>query len=459
LISTFSSLEIGRTALFVNRQAMDVVGHNIANIETPGYSRQRLTPEAWAPYGVTKIANSLSQRGMGVTAGQVERLRTAFLDDQYQKEVANLAEWETRRNTLEQLEVIINEPSEAGLRSVLDQFWSAWHELANNPESLAVRTLVRERGQIVADTFQHLDRQLRDLAQDLDSNIRSQASEINSQITAVAALNRQIANIESLGNKANDLRDQRQILLEKLARLAGIKAREMPGGMVRLTLGGKTILDGEAAMPIKVENDPANGNQARLLWGDTGIPLEVTTGSLGAYLSLRDQLVPDYQRQLNQVASTLRDSVNAAHRAGYGLDGSTGLDFFRGTAGASDLGLAPEVAADPKKIAASASGGVGDGTNALAIAQVKVSRVDDAWRSVIGTLGVQSGEAARLAENQDLLVHQIDRQRQSVAGVSLDEEMTSLIRFQQAYAAAARYVSAADEMLDIVINRLGVVGR
>ncbi|MCL4423934.1 MAG: flagellar hook-associated protein FlgK [Firmicutes bacterium] len=459
MISTFSSLEIGRTALFVTRQALDVAGHNIANVETPGYSRQRLTPEAWAPYGVTKMADPVSQRGMGVTAGQVQRLRTAFLDDQYQKEASSLSNWETRRDTLEQLEVIINEPSESGLRSVLDQFWNSLQELANNPESLAVRSLVRERGLVVADTFRHLDRQLKDLTQDLDTNIRSQVRELNAQVEAVAGLDRQIANIEALGNKANDLRDQRQILLEKLSRLAGVRVKEMPGGMVRITLGGKTLLDGETVIPIKVEDDPTNANQARLLWGETGVPVEISGGSLGSYFELRDKVVPGYLANVNQLASTLRDSLNAVHRGGYGLDGSTGLDFFSGTAGASDLALAPEVAADPNKMAASSSGLAGDGSNALALAQVKVTQVDDAWRSVIGILGVQSGEATRMAENQALLVNQIDRQRQSVSGVSLDEEMTSLIRYQQAYAAAARFITVADEMVDTIINRLGLAGR
>jgi len=465
LRSIFFGLEIARRALDAYRQALEVTGHNIANAGRKEYSRQEVRLQATPPVEIlSPLGNGETQfMGTGVAVASVERLRSAFIDAQMRHESSRLAAWEAAGDVLAQVEVIINEPSEAGLRSVLDGFWSAWQDLANNPESIAVREALRQQADTLCTAFAHYHQQLWALRRDVDANLRALVSEINLHAQQIAALNARITSGEAAGGTANDLRDERDFLLDRLARLVDVQVREGEDGAVRVYVGGVSLVDGEEWSTLEVahsEDDP----QVQLRWVDIGQPVMLPEGQIRALVEMRDEFLPEMLSDLDQLASALCNRVNELHREGYGADGLSGRDFFVPGGTAANLQLSGEVRADPMHIAASLTGEIGDGANALRIAGVRMEdlvggTVDDFFRSLVARTGIRAQEARRMQDNQKLLVRQLESRRQSISGVSLDEEVANLIRYEHSYAAAARLMTVLDEMLDILINRLGMTGR
>lgn len=472
--STFDGIHIALSALRAQQRALEVAAHNVANANTPGFSRQRpllepvrpaLAPVPGASWGV--------YLGRGVQLAEVRRVRDLFLDAQVRADLQLLGRWEVRRDALAKVEAIFNEPSDAGLRTVLDEFWASWQELANNPESLAARALVRQKGQALADVFRHLYRQLWDLQADLDRSIAIKVDELNNLARQVASLNEQIALAAANRQVPNDLLDRRDLLVEQMARLAEVQVQLDHQGVATVAVAGMVLVDRFRVARMEVRPNPSSPNQSRVVWADTGLDVDPGGGELQGYLEARDQIVPGLMADLDRLAVALRDEVNRIHREGYGLllpgepvpPEPPQYNFFDPSATAANMGLAYEVVQDVRKIAASKSGAPGDGENALRIAAlqrekvVEQGTVDDFFRSVVGAVGVMAREAVRLSENQSTLLQQIEHQRQSVMGVSLDEEVTNLIRYQHAYAAAARVITTLDEMLRSLIQDTGLVGR
>ena len=462
--STFFGLETGRRALDAHRRALEVTAHNIANATTEGYSRQQVKFAPTSPYtlpGVNQASGAL-QLGTGVKIEEIRRMRDHFLDGQVRQESTSLGLWEKTRDLLGQVEVIFNEPSESGLRSVLERFWSSWQDLGNSPESSAVRATVVERGQAVADTFRHLWSQLSDLQASLDREIIAHASVINSLGSEIASLNLQIAGVSGSGQQANDLMDRRDRLLDELSRLTEINVIQGPSDTISVFIAGGNLVSGNVSNSLETRLEP---DGLAIYWKDTGVRFSPRKGEVSAVLKVRDTTIPGFKDYLDQMATALRDRVNELHREGFGLDGSTGLDFFEPTASAYSMALSSDIRGDYNKLAASLSGGVGDGSNALRVAQISQEALldgttpGDFYRSLVAELGVKSQEANRMSKNLRVLVDHLNDGRDSIQGVSLDEEMTDLLRYQHAYSAAARLITVVDEMIATIVNRLGLVGR
>ncbi len=467
--STFFGLDIGRKALQAQQKALDVTGHNIANANTEGYTRQRAVMETTTPFAYPSF-NRLygsGQLGTGVTVQEVKRVRDDFIDSQVRQEINRAGEWEAKQNSLQKLEVIFNEPSESGLQSVLNQFWESWQELSKNPELEAVRATVRQRGIAVAETFNHLDRQLTDLANDLNTAVKIKVDEINNIASQIAALNEQIVRIEVQGDHANDLRDKRDLLIDQLSEIIQVTVQENQYGAVAVTIGGRSLVAESQTFALFSDPNPLNNGYVDLKWVADSSPVIVQSGVIKGMLDIRDTMVPDYRTQLNTLANTLVTNTNLEHFGGFGLDNNTGRNFFdpAGTT-AQAIAVDANILGDLGHIAAaSVVNAPGDGSNALDLAELKHQNligtvtIDDYYRGLISQLGVQSQESTRMTDNQNLLLAQLENRRQEVSGVSLDEEMTNMIKFQQAYNASARVVTAMDEMLDVIVNRLGLVGR
>lgn len=463
--SAFFGLEMGRRALFTQQRALDVTGHNIANANTEGYTRQIADMSASLPYTVPAFNSPVTplQVGTGVEITQIKRIREGFLDYQIRNENNTLGYWESRRDALKKIEVILREPSDNGLRMVMDKFWGSLQELSKNPESEGVRALVRETGVTLSNTFNQLSRQLTDLQNDSDTSIGIKVSEANTYASQINALNQQISVLQAAGQNPNDLRDKRDLLIEKLSRLMDIQYSEDAAGIVTVTVGGVNYVDNTFVVNNIVKAGPA------LNW-TLGGPVTVTKGELYALDEIRDVVTVNYLADLDNLASTFITEINTLHSAGFGLGAvpPTGNNFFAGAAAAT-IQVDAAILADLKNIAAAttAAGSPGDGSNALAMAQLKQALTmnantvtfDDFYRSLTSRLGVQSQEAIRMSDNQDFLLAQLKNNRTEVSGVSLDEEMTNMVRFQQSYNAAARLVTAMDEMIDVVVNRMGLVGR
>ncbi|MDD4665979.1 MAG: flagellar hook-associated protein FlgK [Clostridia bacterium] len=480
--STFTGLNIGYSGLAAQQRALDITGHNVANANTQGYTRQEVIMQATPALKVLK-----GYVGTGVDIAEIRRVKDQFLEIQMRTESKALGEWETKANLLNKLEVIFNEPSETSVRSVMDQFWEAWQVLAKNPESVAARTTVMQRGTALTSTFNHLDSQFSDLQADINKSLAVKANEINSFARQIGELNHQIIKAEANGGKANDLRDRRELLLEQLAKNINIDVTEDQLGAINVTIGGKFLVSRAIVSEVRFFDDYADPTQAKLEWydplaGTSQGPVRANGGILKGYQEIRDAVIVEYQEKMSALAATIAEEVNTLHRAGYELNGETGRAFFTADDGslqfnARNIRVNPEIIDDINRIAAAgdfnpdpaADPAVyqGDGKNALKMAQLKnkltmtggAATFGDFYRSAIGQLGIQGQEASQMVENKVSLVEQLINRREAVSGVSLDEEMTNMIRFQHAYTASARILNVMDEMLDIIVNRLGMAGR
>ncbi|MGG1599221.1 flagellar hook-associated protein FlgK [Paenibacillus naphthalenovorans] len=514
--STFHGLETAKRSLFTQQAALQTTGHNIANANTAGYSRQVVNMNASRPIeavGMTR-SNVPGQLGTGVEFGSITRIRENFLDNQFRNENKSFGSWSVRQDTLEKLEKIINEPSDTGIRTVIDNFWKAWSDLSKDPENTDGRKIVRENALALADAFNATSKQLNDLSADLTENINVKVSQINTIASTISNLNKEIQRVEGIGDNANDLRDQRDLLTDELSKIVNIQVVDTDQGYT-ITMGNTAIVAG--GTPSVMTSDILNQAFAS---GD------LNGGEVYGMIVSRDQYVASYISELDTIANTLvhgkitvtipKDSVlpegtvlngvtysgsnrtltsdltvevngfNGLHKLGYNLGNpSFGVPFFDENSGqpvtAATFKVNSAIVDNPNLIATSmrtiGTGAnekvvIGNNTAALLLSQVRdakfsfgtganasMATVDDYFRSVVGQVGVQTKEAQRQATNQKILVDQVESRRQSVSGVSLDEEMSNMIKFQHAYNAAARAMTTFDETLDKVINGMGVVGR
>ncbi|MDQ0172414.1 flagellar hook-associated protein FlgK [Paenibacillus tundrae] len=512
MASTFHSIETAKRSLFTQTTALSTTGHNVANANTEGYSRQKVNMQAAIPMEPFAFLHSTTpgQLGTGVEFDSITRVREKFLDDQYRNENTNFGSWSIQRDTLEKLEAIVNEPSNTGFRTVMDNFYKSWSDLSKNPEDVTARRIVKETTLALTDAMNQISRQLNALSEDLDSNIAVKANEIQGYLGNIANLNSAIVKVESLGDNANDLRDQRDLMADKLSKIMNITVTDSPQGY-QIQMNGQALVTGGA---VQVPVDPAFLNTAYTAG-------TLTNGEVHGMIKSRDTLVSDYRKQMDELANTLANGdieitlpagsvvpatnalglaggalatdtkvtvkgLNGLHQLGYTMDGTTtpGLPFFTAMDGgttitAGNISLNAEILADPNKIATSlrttdASGTEtvikGNNTLAILLANLKDTPMKSAdglrnatigaqFSAIVGQLGVQSQEAARQTSNSEFLVEQVDTRRQSVSGVSLDEEMANMIKFQHAYSASARFMTTYDQLLDKLINSTGMVGR
>lgn len=529
--STFFGFDIARKALFTSQRSLDVVAHNIANANTPGYTRQEALQRATQPFNFNSLHRPMTvgQIGTGVEISEIRRIRDSFLDKQYRQEMSAFGEWEAKFAFIEKLEGVFNEPSDSGIRTVLDQFWGSMQDLSNNPENTTIRELVLQRAIAVTETIRHSYRQLDTLQVEINNRIMIKVDEVNSLAKQIADLNGLIFRSEVGGDVANDLRDRRDLLIDQLSKIVNIQVHENPQRELTVLVNGIGIVSHVKHISIDASQRNDENNLSTLKWADTNMNVTLRSGELFGLLEMRDKTVPDYIERLNNLAGVMVSNFNNLHRQGYGLGetvpGERDFFVFRNERvdpsqvfyqeipfnpapgsdwntwrnytnpsnlskefryiPARDIYINSELMNNVDLIAAAFNPGEpGDGTLALALAQLKhikdhnhlriyingepnssiVYRVnegtlDDYTRAMVAGLGVKGQQALRMSENQYLLTLQTDNRRQEISGVSLDEEMTNMIRFQHSYNAAARVVTAMDEMLDLLITRLGIVGR
>jgi len=459
----FQGLEIGKRALSASQTYLQTISHNIANVNTPGYSRQRVTISSTYPE-----QNAFGAVGTGVAVRDIRQVKDLFLGDQFRQESKALGQWTYKEKILSQIESLFSEPSDNTLADRLNGFWNSWDDLSKDPTATNRQAVLGAATQMV-DSFHTLSRDLGRLRQSIDSDLNSYASEINRLTAAIANVNQQVVTQEVDGTTANDLRDRRNVMIDELATLIDVNTIEQVNGGVRVMIGAMELVNGPESQQLEAVATNKDGRVSHeLVWRGTSVQIKNVDGQLKGLFDARDDMIDRYQTELDTIASTIIDRVNAVHRSGYGLDGSTGLDFFdpnyRTAAG---IRINQNLERSPDKIAASAGGEVGDGSIALAIQSLRNERVlinntttiNDYYDSLIGKLGIESNQAVSFSENYELLVSQIENSRQSVEGVSLDEEMANMIKFQHAYDAAARVITTMDEALDTVISRMGIVGR
>lgn len=470
--STFFGLDIARRALMVQQRAMDVVGHNIANASTGGYSRQEVLFAATNPFAVSTGSGRAGQVGTGVQEAAILRYRDAFLDRQFRQKNAYQGLLQGREEVLTQVERILGEPSDHGIRAGLDAFWESLQVLHSRPGDLDARIQVRERATTLLDAVRDTHRQLQEVRDNVDMALRAKFNDLNSLAARVAGLGEQIAQVQSSGQSPNDLMDQRDLMLDEMARLAGVDAVPQADGHLAVYLGSRPLVFGHLAGSVGALKGPGDP-VSRFVWSD-GDDVQLSSGELSSLLQARDEILPRYMAHLDTLMRTVAEAFNAYHTEGYDLAGNPGEDFFTITADPMGIFISETIAGGADRIAAALTLPVfsGDGQNAARLAGLRYEKIfatdltgaqpvsaGEFYRAVVSALGVESQETQRRYQAIELQVHQIEQQRLALSGVSLDEEMIRLIHHQQAYAAAARVVTTLDEAIDVLINRMGLVGR
>ncbi|MGY3714875.1 flagellar hook-associated protein FlgK [Sutcliffiella cohnii] len=613
--STFHSLEVARRGLTTQQTALQVTGHNIANANTPGYARQRVNFVQTEPYPPASMNRPQipGQMGTGVEAGSIQRVRESFLDIQFRGENNKYGYWDTRADSLQKMEEIMNEPSDTGLSKTLDRFWQAFQDLAVNPTNAGARSVVRQRGIALAETFNYLSTSISAVQQDLKNEMDVSVKQINSITQQVANLNKQISQQEVHGYLPNDLYDERDRLIDELSGLVNIKVTKQSSGGNSLAIAeGKYQVDivDEAGRKLGTLVDPSKDRASEFSIGfdsGTGLVNEFKVGnasldirsfqSMGKVRGLVESygymegsqmkgIYPDMLQHLDTLAYDFAMEINRVHESGWSItsmnDGEhTAFQFFdftnslinadnkqgaskalvvhqdirhsldniaasgynqgvvvtgsfQGYDGTNALSIGIESTVDengttqyfyklynmevsPKQEmkssngftsledlatelqaefdgtlnfnmdrvlaqdvengksitiefsqTGSVNGRLGDGSTAVALAEVKnrplpingvSTTFQDYYESVIGGMAVDAQEANRLTYNSETLRLSVDQRRQSVSGVSLDEEMTNMIQFQHAYNASARMITLTDELLNTIINGMGLGGR
>lgn len=457
----FGSLSAARTALQSERQAIEVTGQNIANASTKGYTRQRPDFQAIGGSVIPAMYSRSDGIGAGVQVSQIERLQNSFLEQRANTENGTLAFLQGSQQTLADIENSFGEPSSTGIQSLLTTFWNGWDDVANNPSDTAARTALLGDAQALAAGLQVASGALSAQWASSRQSLQSVVDQVNTAAANIAALNKAIVAATSAGNQPNDLEDQRDTLIRQLANLIGVTAKPKTDGSTDVLLGGSSLVSGSLARQIQLGGgtaiDQVTATPVTLTWTDTGTAVAVSAGQAGAYLAALNTTIPSYSSQLDSVAATLVSTVNTQHAAGYDLAGNPGGAFFDPTkTTAATISVA---ITDPTKIAASStppSGGQPslDGGNAQALANLSGTGADAAYRQMIVGLGSESNAIQQRTTTQQSVVTQVEAARDSASGVDLDEEQTNLILYQQAYNAAAKYVSVIDSILDTLINRM-----
>ncbi len=605
MASTFFGLNIARSGLFAAQQALNVVSHNVANADTKGYSRQTLTTSQYRPL---QLVGDNGMLGTGVDTGTVRQIRDEFLDFKFREEKNIQGEWDFKSGVFQMVEAIFNEPTESGIAKTTNQFYTAIQEFSKNPESLTTRALMRQRSIALTESLGRMFGRLVDSQRDLDFEIGTVVSQINGYAKEIAAYNKIIHQTEIDGGIANDIRDQRNLVVDKLSELVDVRAYEEPvklddGGYTqrfRVMINGMPLVSHYNINELKTVNRRTklhaddNENLKEVIWSDqTGkiASFNCRGGRLKALFDMRDgdkeenKGIPYYVDRLNEFANRAFAELNRVHMKGYGLkdangDSSTNIMLFtldgKSTAefsnivstngltsiaanGNFELGAAKElpqlktdidaviaqfnaktidasmrddkiadllrrevekqnediaakfddyndlnpdnqrtfikktimqmpdgkyylmdqiscdrfkigqdVDLDLNKFAAALDKKnlPGGRANAIDLANLRSNQSmfswgspDDYVNSLVANLGVDAQAADKVVKNQKILLTEVENRRQSVMGVSLDEEMSEMVKFQHSYSANARVLTAMDELLDVVVNRMGLVGR
>jgi flagellar hook-associated protein 1 FlgK len=455
-------LDLGKSALRTHQSALHVTGQNIANVNTPGYSRQRAILQTNPP-----LSETPGQLGTGVSAAAFQRIVDPFVAGHIRGEQQALGQWQARRSALERAEMVFDDTRGYALSDAMNQFWNAWQDLSNRPEGTVERVALLSRSEYLAETIHRMAADLSRQQVDLDQQIAGLITSVNEKLEQVHGLNREIGAIEAGPQNANDLRDRRDQILAELSQSIAIDTFEDPQGRVTVFTGnGRPLVDPGGIRQMGTQ--PGAGGRLDVVWiGADGTAVDITNeiggGRIRGWLDVRDTFLEDYRQRLDDLAGGLISEVNGRHAGGFDLNADPGEDFFSGT-GAMDISVNPVLLSDADRVAAAASptGVPGDGANAVAIAGLQqafimnggTTTAADFYQALVTDVGTAVQTAGNRAEHHDLVSRSLNSYRESISGVSLDEEMLNLVKFQHAFEAAAKLVTTVDEMFSTVMDML-----
>jgi flagellar hook-associated protein 1 FlgK len=624
-------IEIGKRGVQSHQQALNVTGHNLTNASTEGYSRQRIEMAAFEPIYLPGLnrEETPGQIGQGTVVERVERLRDQLLDKQIVAQASAEGYWQSRDSYIRKMDQIYLEPGDNSIRSKMDSFWDSWQELATFPADTAPRTAVLERGKTLIDGIHNRYNSLKSLQTMADEDIQIKVAEVNDLSRQIAGLNGEIQRVKAMGDSPNDLMDRRDLLVDKLSAIIDVTVDQRDPDEFMVHTAGLILVQGKIGRQFGLEKNIDTEGYSRIVWEETGHTMRFASGSLAALVELRDVTIEDEIQTLDNMTMNFVDLVNEVHRAGYGINGSRGNNFFSeypfvtnvngnydrdgdgaydssyiyringtnalesqaqvglegqitlsgsnggnvripyyptdtvadivgrinnsgaevvarlnrdgflslkattastvegleiqnpdfvirhvedsgyfltgyagllaasGPEGAYDWAAADQVAvlrggaenyalapiAHPsgwievdrgllKDTMSVASGfgengraaNPGNGDAAAAIAAIRNTPVmvgqlgtfDDYFADATGRIGLLGEQSGRALETENLIMKNLHDLRQSISGVNIDEELSNMIKYQHGYAAAARFITTVNSLLDTLINRMGV---
>ena len=471
---SLSSISTSLQAVLTQSQVMEIIQHNVANASTPGYRRQSAILTAAVPttLGGSEFINRAGQRGGSVTIARVERFNLAFFDGRFRTISAEAKNWESQSEILNQLEATLAETSEDGLLPKLDQFWKGWQSLSSDPTNNSLRSVLLDDASSLATAFNRRAEQINLLRNDQNLSVSSQVDEVNSLADQVAKLNAEISHVLSVGEQPNDLMDKRDMALDQLANLTGAVSTEQKNGEMVVSIGGHVLVVGHDAFKLHTQTNTTapNVGMSDIYWSD-GQQMIPTSGSLKGTLEARDKILVDQLTGLNSLASELTSQVNTIHRSGFDLNDVAGKDFFTVTAGSEAGTIAVNTLLEAAGVVTSKNQfEPGNNMVALEMVALKNSKIaaspfngdvtlNEYYNTQITSLAVSTQRTIDNTYQHGLVAKALSDQRESVAGVNLDEEAANMAKTQKAYQAAARMLTTMDELLDLVINRMGLTGR
>jgi flagellar hook-associated protein 1 FlgK len=471
MLGLFNTLNLGARALQAQQTGVEVAGQNLANANNPAYSRQIVQIQTSIP---TPTVVGLQGTGVQVTA--IQQVRDALLDAEVRGEASVGGYWNSQQSALQNAQTQLGQflnlnasgtgstggtsgGSGQSLSDQLDGLFNAFQSVATDPTSIAQRQNLINQAQTLASGLNQASQNLGDLNDGLNTAIGNDITSANQLLSSIASLNNQIARATATGGSANDLNDTREQDLENLARLANIQTAANPDGTISVSIGGAQLVSGSQVLDTLQTYD-AGGGQLQVQTATSGTSLTLTGGSIQGTIDARDGALASLRNSLDALASNLITQVNSTYSLGFDLNGGTGADFFSGT-DASNIAVNTLLHNDPSLVqAAGVSGAPGDNTVALALARLSRQSVaglnnqtfSGAYAQDVSTFGFALSDATNQVANFNSVNSMLLNQRDSVSGVSMEEEMSSMITYQYAYQASSKIITTVDQMLQTLVN-------
>ncbi|MGB9804406.1 flagellar hook-associated protein FlgK [Desulfofundulus sp.] len=482
---TFFGLEIARRGLQTQRIAMDVTGHNVANANTPGYTRQEAVIAATDPYANPTLGGRLlpGQLGTGVEATMVRRIKNEYLDVQARDSISSREYWQVQEEVFGRIEAVFPEPGASGIADILTKFFNTWHDLNNTPQDPGVKAAVAETGDELATMMREAYQQLDDISKSIlevdpsgnvtGGQLKDQVDAVNEILRQIRELTGSIKRVYAQGNQPNDLLDKRDLLLDRLAEYGPVSVTYLtdgskPTGEVALTFFGVDVGCGDVAVELKPVIGQSSGKveEVNLQIGSQQKQISLTNyqtnlPEAGSLVGLEEsqKVIVGYMDKLNKLSAALESTISQV----------LGQSFFTGSLAGGDFAVNSTILGNPAVI---------DGSRALYVARLATIDMDgqtkdlgngvtvntpdlsgatfnEYFNALLADIGARSGSASDMAKSQSAVTEQVESLRQSVSGVNLDEELSRLIQYQYGYQASARVLTTIDEMLDYLINRTG----
>lgn len=452
-----SILNIGNEALNTSQTELNTTAHNIANVNTTGYTRQRVDTQAAPP-----VQTPYGYLGTGVQINSIQGVRDAYVNEQVMNLNSNLNQANMDQQTLTSVGGIFSETSNStnGLTAQMNAFFSAMQTLSQSPEDTGLRQNVLQAGVNVTTSFNTLSNQLQDAKMQVSQQIGSDVSKINTLAQTIASINKQILANAGSSRNSSDLQDQMNNAITQLSNLVNVKVVTDPNGIMNVTAGGAVLVAAGNSYQFKMTQTSSGITVGR---SDSTVPATISSGELASLVNSFDTQIPSYSAQLDNIAASFAKTINTFNSTGYTLSSNgnaakQGGNFFQGTT-AGTIQVSQDIMSNLDNIAASSNGSPGDGQNAAAMGNVlnapvmsNGQSIVNAYEALVNQVGTDSQNADNNVQTLQVEQNQMQAYQSSISGVSLNQELTNMIQYQHSFEAAAKVITTADTMYQTIIG-------